>query len=251
MSSLPSDPSSTLQRVLHSLHFDNPINLVLLLICTMLVIRLLPLSLLFSSSTVSIPTHPLPSSPDKSYNWRPLRHSTLDSLVWKTWNPIQLRAYDGTNQELDKGRILFAIRRKVYDVSSGRGFYGPGGPYAIFAGRDASRGLAKQSFEPEMLTPIDEPIDDLKDLSSSDWDNLKDWEVTLYHLELYGYENQLVLLFVHHVKTQFLLRFLSHLISILSTRRFSYPDQFADTSFSNAYPLILVKKHFNFSGENS
>jgi len=51
-----------------------------------------------------------------------------------------------------------------------------GGPYAIFAGRDASRGLAKQSFEAEMLTPIDEPIDKLEDLSASEWENLRDWE---------------------------------------------------------------------------
>lgn len=51
-----------------------------------------------------------------------------------------------------------------------------GGPYAIFAGRDASRGLAKQSFEADMLTPVDEPIDSLDDLTSSEWDNLKDWE---------------------------------------------------------------------------
>lgn len=51
-----------------------------------------------------------------------------------------------------------------------------GGPYAIFAGRDASRGLAKQSFETEMLTPLDEPIDPLTDLSTSEWDNLRDWE---------------------------------------------------------------------------
>jgi hypothetical protein len=51
-----------------------------------------------------------------------------------------------------------------------------GGPYAIFAGRDASRGLAKQSFEAEMLTPVDEPIDKLEDLSASEWENLRDWE---------------------------------------------------------------------------
>lgn len=51
-----------------------------------------------------------------------------------------------------------------------------GGPYEIFAGRDASRGLAKQSFEEDMLTGLEEPIDDLKDLTKSEWDNLLGWE---------------------------------------------------------------------------
>ena len=51
-----------------------------------------------------------------------------------------------------------------------------GGPYATFAGRDASRGLAKQSFEADMLSPLDQPIDNLSDLTESEWKNLRDWE---------------------------------------------------------------------------
>ncbi|KAM0789636.1 hypothetical protein ACM66B_000440 [Microbotryomycetes sp. NB124-2] len=157
------------------LHLDNPLNALLVVVCFVLAARLLP-SYLTQPSMSPVPTVPLPTSPDKDYNWRPSRHSTLDALEWKQYTPQDLRAFDGTNDQLENCRILFAIRRKVYDVSSGRGFYGPGGPYAIFAGRDASRGMAKQSFEPEMLTPVDEPIDELKDLSQSEWDNLRDWE---------------------------------------------------------------------------
>jgi membrane-associated progesterone receptor component len=57
--------------------------------------------------------------------------------------------------------------------------------YANFAGRDASRGMAKQSFDdgeilvlvqhscklirhPEVLTAIDQPLDKLEDLTSSE-----------------------------------------------------------------------------------
>lgn len=52
-----------------------------------------------------------------------------------------------------------------------------GGPYANFAGRDASRGLACQSFDEEMLTKdLKGPLDDLSDLTPEQWDNLKAWE---------------------------------------------------------------------------
>lgn len=51
-----------------------------------------------------------------------------------------------------------------------------GGPYGNFAGRDASRGLAKNSFDMEMLTDDDKPIDKLEDLNKDEWDSLREWE---------------------------------------------------------------------------
>jgi membrane-associated progesterone receptor component len=50
------------------------------------------------------------------------------------------------------------------------------GPYGNFAGHDASRGLAKGSFDLEMITPIDQPIDTLSDLTEEEWAALNDWE---------------------------------------------------------------------------
>lgn len=49
-------------------------------------------------------------------------------------------------------------------------FYGPGGPYALFAGKDASRALAKMSFEPKDLT------NDLSGLGPFELEALQDWE---------------------------------------------------------------------------
>lgn len=49
-------------------------------------------------------------------------------------------------------------------------FYGPGGPYALFAGRDASRALALMSFDPQDLTG------NIEGLSSAELEALQDWE---------------------------------------------------------------------------
>lgn len=62
-------------------------------------------------------------------------------------------------------------------MSRGRNFYGPGGPYENFAGRDASRGLACGSFDEEMLTKdLDGPLDGLEGLGASELDALRGWE---------------------------------------------------------------------------
>ncbi|CAH7669234.1 cytochrome b5-like heme/steroid binding domain-containing protein [Phakopsora pachyrhizi] len=105
-----------------------------------------------------------------SYNWRP--KTFQDTIVWRSYTPIELSEFNGEQGN----RILFAIRRAVYDVTSGKNFYGPGGPYGNFAGRDASRGMAKQSFEEDVLTSVDGPIDELKDLSEAEISNLDEWE---------------------------------------------------------------------------
>ncbi|OAY72710.1 Membrane steroid-binding protein 2 [Ananas comosus] len=79
----------------------------------------------------------------------------------------ELRAYDGSDRMKP---LLMAIKGQIYDVSQSRMFYGPGGPYALFAGRDASRALAKMSFEQKDLTG------DISGLGPFELDALQDWE---------------------------------------------------------------------------
>ena len=75
--------------------------------------------------------------------------------------------------------VYLAIRGKVFDVSVGRNFYGPGGPYENFAGRDATRGLACGSFDEEMLTKdLEGPLDDLNGLGKDEMEALSNWEDT-------------------------------------------------------------------------
>ena len=73
--------------------------------------------------------------------------------------------------------VYLAVRGQVFDVTPGRNFYGPGGPYENFAGRDASRGLACGSFDENMLTEdLYGPLDDLKGLGEEEMAALADWE---------------------------------------------------------------------------
>jgi len=52
-------------------------------------------------------------------------------------------------------------------VSSARGFYGPGAAYGVFAGKDASRGLATMEIEYKGA--------DISDLSGSQQVTLDEW----------------------------------------------------------------------------
>ncbi|PKI84197.1 Dihydrodipicolinate synthase [Malassezia vespertilionis] len=125
-----------------------------------------------------------------NYSTIPQEHPK--SVEFVKYTPKTLALFDGTAHDdgNDGRRILLAIKGNVFDVSPGRNFYGPGGPYGNFAGRDASRGMAKQSFDPEMLTPLDQPIDTLEDLTASERKNMDEWEA---HFEgKYGIVGELV-----------------------------------------------------------
>ena len=80
----------------------------------------------------------------------------------------ELKVYDGSDPEKP---LLMAIKGQIYDVSQSRMFYGPGGPYALFAGKDANRALAKMSFEEKDLTR------DISGLGPFELEALQDWEL--------------------------------------------------------------------------
>ena len=80
----------------------------------------------------------------------------------------ELMRYPGSQHEK---RIYLCCKNIVYDVTSARDFYGPEGPYANFAGRDASRALALMSLKIE-----DVENTDLSDLNEEQLNVLNDWE---------------------------------------------------------------------------
>lgn len=79
----------------------------------------------------------------------------------------ELIKYNGSDSSKP---IYVAIKGRVFDVSSGKNFYGPGGSYAMFAGRDASRALAKMSKNEEEICAS------LDGLTEKEIGVLEDWE---------------------------------------------------------------------------
>ncbi|KAI5056373.1 hypothetical protein GOP47_0028191 [Adiantum capillus-veneris] len=97
------------------------------------------------------------------------RHATYDIMATEVGEIMEdeLLKYNGTDPSLP---IYVAIRKRIFDVSSAKSFYGPGGSYAVFAGKDASRALAKMS------TKEHDVVGSLEGLTEKEMTVLADWE---------------------------------------------------------------------------
>ncbi|XP_037353677.1 membrane-associated progesterone receptor component 2 [Talpa occidentalis] len=109
--------------------------------------------------------------------------AALPRMKKRDFSLEQLRQYDGARTP----RILLAVNGKVFDVTKGSKFYGPAGPYGIFAGRDASRGLATFCLDKEALR---EEYDDLSDLNAVQMESVREWEMQFK--EKYDYVGRLL-----------------------------------------------------------
>lgn len=82
------------------------------------------------------------------------------------WSLDEISPYDGTN---DDNPILFAADGYVFNVSKGRGFYSKGCEYHIFAGRDATRLLAKSKLEEETSEEATVPLNIAERATLAGW----------------------------------------------------------------------------------
>ncbi|SHO78671.1 Similar to S.cerevisiae protein DAP1 (Heme-binding protein) [Malassezia sympodialis ATCC 42132] len=164
-----------LQPHFHAI-YDNPVNLFLLVLVAPVVYYLF----LIPDATSELSQPSVKDAKNIHYNsqYSTLPNSHPESIEWTRYTPRTLALHDGTTpgENGKESRILLAINGNVFDVTKGKNFYGPNGAYGNFAGRDASRGMAKQSFALDMLTPLDQPIDTLSDLTDAERKNMADWE---------------------------------------------------------------------------
>lgn len=130
--------------------FTSPLNVFLLGVCTVLIYKIFRSS--DGSGGATGPVEP------------PVPKMKRQDMTLE-----QLKQYDGMGEH---GRVCVAVNGKIFDVTRGTKFYGPGGPYSAFAGRDATRALATFSVK-----DVKEEYDDLSDLSSMQMDSVREWEM--------------------------------------------------------------------------
>lgn len=83
----------------------------------------------------------------------------------KVFGTVELEQFNG----VDNNPVYVAIRGVVYDVTSNREMYRLGKGYACFAGRDASRALAKSTLD------ANECRSDIGDLNAEEIAVLDKW----------------------------------------------------------------------------
>lgn len=100
-----------------------------------------------------------------------------EQIVQRDFTISQLRSFDGSDSEKP---IYISLKGVVYDVSSAHDLYGKGSAYNCMAGREASRAMAKLSFEEADLSSTR-----LDDLGAFERGTLDDWVEKFEHYKGY------------------------------------------------------------------
>jgi len=113
----------------------------------------------------------VPSHNISSMNVHQEDNSNNSPLSYQDWTLEDLLKCNGVQSD----RICLALDLRVYDVTPGRMYYGPGGSYHALAGRDASRALAAQELPTGLADNMVQSFDTLIDLTPDQRDILNEW----------------------------------------------------------------------------
>jgi len=113
-----------------------------------------------------------------------------ESEPQRNFTAKQLRFFDGkVNESTDETKpVYLSLAGVVFDVSKGRDFYGPGGPYEVFAGRECGVALAKMSFDESLL----DDVVACESLGVGDKNELDGWMEKFEHFRCYPIMGRLV-----------------------------------------------------------
>ncbi|ORZ37843.1 cytochrome b5-like heme/steroid binding domain-containing protein [Catenaria anguillulae PL171] len=120
-----------------------------------------------SSPNPALPPLPPPNPPRASKQHPPNMTTSNDPPATQlTLTPAQLAQFNNADASLP---VYVAIKGIIYDVSSNREMYPCGQSYGLFAGKDASRALAKSSLDEKHIRA------DWQDLPEEEIKVLDDW----------------------------------------------------------------------------
>lgn len=101
----------------------------------------------------------------------------------------QLRCFDGCKDEKGNDKdVYLSLNGIVFDVTKGREFYGPDGPYEAFAGHECGVALAKMSFEAQHL----DDLSGCMDLNFGEKNELDNWISKFRDFRCYPVKGRLV-----------------------------------------------------------
>lgn len=108
----------------------------------------------------------------------------------RNFTQSQLRHFDGKVDEKtgDEKPVYLSVHGIVFDVSGGRNFYGPGGPYEAFAGHECGVALAKMSFDEEFL----DDLEGCEKLNFGERTELEGWIDKFSHYRPYPIKGRLI-----------------------------------------------------------
>ena len=108
----------------------------------------------------------------------------------RNFTKAQLSHFDGTKEDKteESKDVYLSLNGTVFDVSSRRDFYGPGGPYEKFAGRECGIALAKMSFDENLL----DDMDGVADLNFGEKNQLDEWHEKFQYYRNYPIKGKYV-----------------------------------------------------------